>query len=430
MATKRLIIIALLVSLLPLASVARAAVAAPTLQTAPCVTAVAAALSKNGSPYVWGAKGPGSFDCSGLTWWSYMQAGLNIGRGTYDQLNYGTQINCNLGNLNGTSTTCWAPGDLVFLNYPGGQHVAMYTGSGLFEDCYNETVGCVLHAVQTDTFYQAHFYQARRITSGCEGMTVNPGTPTTNPTTGMPAIELATIPDLLLYLAFTVPQCNACAGSPDAGLHYVQAPAFSLDVLYPFKWLAAALQNMIIAILCWLLHILQLFVNIITSIANTFIAGINAIWRFLVFAWLTIGQWLYGLWAVIEMIRDWWQQVQQFILIVRVWITAIYSLSVFVLGLIGQFLVLILSLFGIWFGLIGYIQSFAFNMFVGIIATIISGATIPAQLAGTHIVYYLMHGALRALFDSSIGYLMYLIIALCYVGFVFWLARFMSASPE
>lgn len=39
---------------------------------------VEAAKSKLGCPYVWGAEGPDSFDCSGLTKWCYKQVGMNI----------------------------------------------------------------------------------------------------------------------------------------------------------------------------------------------------------------------------------------------------------------------------------------------------------------------------------------------------------------
>lgn len=42
--------------------------------------AVAAALSKLGSPYVYGSTGPGSFDCSGLMYWSWQQAGVSLPR--------------------------------------------------------------------------------------------------------------------------------------------------------------------------------------------------------------------------------------------------------------------------------------------------------------------------------------------------------------
>lgn len=40
--------------------------------------ALDAALSKVGSPYVYGAAGPNAFDCSGLVQWSYRQAGVEL----------------------------------------------------------------------------------------------------------------------------------------------------------------------------------------------------------------------------------------------------------------------------------------------------------------------------------------------------------------
>jgi peptidoglycan DL-endopeptidase CwlO len=55
-------------------------------------TAVAAALSKRGSPYVWGAKGPNVFDCSGLTQWAWAQAGVRLGADTYTQVDQGVPV--------------------------------------------------------------------------------------------------------------------------------------------------------------------------------------------------------------------------------------------------------------------------------------------------------------------------------------------------
>ena len=54
--------------------------------------ALAAAKSKIGSPYVWGATGPSSFDCSGLTSWAYSQAGVSLPRTSQAQANAGTRI--------------------------------------------------------------------------------------------------------------------------------------------------------------------------------------------------------------------------------------------------------------------------------------------------------------------------------------------------
>jgi cell wall-associated NlpC family hydrolase len=54
--------------------------------------AVKAALSKLGRPYVWGAKGPSVFDCSGLTGWAWRQAGVQLGADTYTQVNQGVAV--------------------------------------------------------------------------------------------------------------------------------------------------------------------------------------------------------------------------------------------------------------------------------------------------------------------------------------------------
>jgi peptidoglycan DL-endopeptidase CwlO len=54
--------------------------------------AVRAALSRRGRPYVWGAKGPQEFDCSGLTQWAWRQAGVLLGGDTYTQINQGVPV--------------------------------------------------------------------------------------------------------------------------------------------------------------------------------------------------------------------------------------------------------------------------------------------------------------------------------------------------
>ncbi|WP_168440078.1 C40 family peptidase, partial [Mycolicibacterium chlorophenolicum] len=54
--------------------------------------AAKAALSKLGRPYVWGARGPNAFDCSGLTQWAWRQAGVDIGPNTYSQIKDGVPV--------------------------------------------------------------------------------------------------------------------------------------------------------------------------------------------------------------------------------------------------------------------------------------------------------------------------------------------------
>ncbi|MBP1823026.1 cell wall-associated NlpC family hydrolase [Mycobacterium sp. OAE908] len=59
---------------------------------APGDAAANAALSRLGRPYVWGAKGPSTFDCSGLTQWAWRQAGVSLGGDTYSQIAQGVPV--------------------------------------------------------------------------------------------------------------------------------------------------------------------------------------------------------------------------------------------------------------------------------------------------------------------------------------------------
>ena len=82
--------------------------------------AFSAAQSKIGTPYVYGASGPSSFDCSGLTSWAYGQAGVSIPRTSEAQANYGTRV---------YSQSDLKVGDLVFF-YGDLHHVGLYAGNG------------------------------------------------------------------------------------------------------------------------------------------------------------------------------------------------------------------------------------------------------------------------------------------------------------
>ncbi len=83
---------------------------------------VNAAASKLGVPYVWGATGPNTFDCSGLTSWSYQQAGRGwIGRTDADQY-------ANAKERFPYSSGKAQPGDILW--WPG--HVGIYAGNGQY----------------------------------------------------------------------------------------------------------------------------------------------------------------------------------------------------------------------------------------------------------------------------------------------------------
>ena len=78
-----------------------------------------------GKPYVWGAQGPNSFDCSGLTYYCYKNAaGITLNRSSAAQASNGRYV----------SKSELKPGDLIFFNSGTNRirHVGMYVGNGQF----------------------------------------------------------------------------------------------------------------------------------------------------------------------------------------------------------------------------------------------------------------------------------------------------------
>ncbi|MFF3616815.1 NlpC/P60 family protein [Streptomyces sp. NPDC002580] len=82
--------------------------------------ALSFARTQIGKPYVWGATGPDSYDCSGLTQAVWKAAGVSLPRVTYDQVKAGTTV----------SLADAQPGDLVFF-YDDISHVGLYIGNGM-----------------------------------------------------------------------------------------------------------------------------------------------------------------------------------------------------------------------------------------------------------------------------------------------------------
>jgi peptidoglycan DL-endopeptidase CwlO len=111
------------------------------------VQALRWALSKVGDPYVWGAAGPNSFDCSGLVLWAYAQVGISLLHFTGDQWNEGEHI----------SRDQLEPGDLVFF-FADISHVGLYVGNGLMVDA--PTFGIPVHV---EPIYWSSFVGAVRI---------------------------------------------------------------------------------------------------------------------------------------------------------------------------------------------------------------------------------------------------------------------------
>jgi len=81
--------------------------------------AVAVARAQIGKPYQWGASGPDSFDCSGLTMYAWRAAGVSLPHSTYAQWAATAHI----------SPSDLQPGDLVY--FSGLNHMAIYSGGGM-----------------------------------------------------------------------------------------------------------------------------------------------------------------------------------------------------------------------------------------------------------------------------------------------------------
>lgn len=106
---------------------------------------VSYALAQLGKPYAWGATGPQSFDCSGLTQAAWAHAGIGISRTTSTQIQDGRPVG---------SLTAVQPGDLLFI--PGSRgtpakpaHVGLSIGYGLVVDAYDEHHGVLLQSLDS-----------------------------------------------------------------------------------------------------------------------------------------------------------------------------------------------------------------------------------------------------------------------------------------
>lgn len=119
---------------------------------------MACARAQLGKPYVWGAAGPSSFDCSGLVTYALRQAGSSTGR-----LNAaGFSQNDNWPKI--TRMDDMEPGDLIFYYNKGRSrvgHVGIYVGNGMMVDASSSNGKIVERSCRT-TYWEGHFVCARR----------------------------------------------------------------------------------------------------------------------------------------------------------------------------------------------------------------------------------------------------------------------------
>ncbi|MDP9848224.1 C40 family peptidase [Streptosporangium lutulentum] len=110
----------------------RVKISVPIVGSGKAAEAARWALSQQLKPYVWGAEGPNSFDCSGLVMWAYQKVGISLPHYTGNQWTAGTHI----------SKDELRPGDLVFF-YNDLHHVGIYIGAGMM--VHAPQTGDVIH---------------------------------------------------------------------------------------------------------------------------------------------------------------------------------------------------------------------------------------------------------------------------------------------
>lgn len=108
-----------------------------------------------GKSYVYGASGPNSFDCSGLTRFIYQKVGVNLPHSAADQFQSGIRIGRNE----------LSPGDLVFFSNNGGtviSHVGVYVGDGMFIHASTPQTGVIKTSLNA-SYYDCNYRGAVRL---------------------------------------------------------------------------------------------------------------------------------------------------------------------------------------------------------------------------------------------------------------------------
>lgn len=117
-------------------------------------TVISTLKAQVGKPYVYGAAGPNSFDCSGLTYYCYKKAGIYLNRSSRDQASNGTYV----------SKSNLKPGDLIFFNSGTNsiRHVGMYVGNNKFIHSPSPGKNVKYESLST-SYYEKGYVTARRI---------------------------------------------------------------------------------------------------------------------------------------------------------------------------------------------------------------------------------------------------------------------------
>ncbi|WP_205328169.1 C40 family peptidase [Glycomyces sp. YM15] len=141
--------------------------------------AVEYALAQLGDPYVWGAEGPDSFDCSGLVQSAYAYAGVSLPRVAADQYNATRD--------KPVDTEKLLPGDLLYWwddpgNWQSVYHTGMYLGDGKMVVAPRTGDVVKISSIFFENFAGAHrVVDAVKTDPDAEDPTQSPGGPTSSP---------------------------------------------------------------------------------------------------------------------------------------------------------------------------------------------------------------------------------------------------------
>ncbi|MCD8049588.1 MAG: SH3 domain-containing protein [Clostridia bacterium] len=109
-----------------------------------------------GTPYVYGASGPDSFDCSGFTMYVMSANGISLPHQSASQAEMGLEV----------AMDELVAGDLVFFNTTsteGVGHVGIYIGNGQFIHASSGSAHAVTISSLSEDYYSAHYIGARRV---------------------------------------------------------------------------------------------------------------------------------------------------------------------------------------------------------------------------------------------------------------------------
>jgi len=116
---------------------------------------VQVALAQVGKRYVWGSKGPTTFDCSGLCTWSYAQIGIGIPNGSRSQF----------ATMRPVEASALRPGDLIFFSIAGTSRIDHV---GLLADVNGDGAWDLIHAASPElgvrvdhNVFASAYYQPR-----------------------------------------------------------------------------------------------------------------------------------------------------------------------------------------------------------------------------------------------------------------------------